>query len=128
MNSNCTTSDNEGVSQRIPHIADALHRAHITWLQIKYDGSFDCGQVAEPTYLLSDGHAVPLGICKGLHEELHTFFRELLELRFPQWDNAEGSRGEFQWHVKSVSCRCVARLDEPCAASNSAGKSLKYRA
>ena len=27
------------------------------------------------------------------------FFREMLELRFPEWAKAEGSRGEFEWGV-----------------------------
>jgi hypothetical protein len=27
------------------------------------------------------------------------FFREMLELRFPEWAMAEGSRGEFEWTV-----------------------------
>jgi hypothetical protein len=24
---------------------------------------------------------------------------KLLELRFPEWDNAEGARGQFQWDL-----------------------------
>jgi hypothetical protein len=31
--------------------------------------------------------------------ELSMFFRELLELRYPGWLNAEGSRGEFEWEL-----------------------------
>jgi hypothetical protein len=29
------------------------------------------------------------------------FFHETLELRFPEWATAEGSRGEFEWNVET---------------------------
>ena len=89
------------VSQRIPHIAEALTQAHVTCVQVKYDGQFDCGVMDDPIYLRSDGIPMHAGVSKGLQAELRTFFTELLELRFPQWDNAEGARGEFQWDLGS---------------------------
>jgi hypothetical protein len=29
------------------------------------------------------------------------FFHETLELRFPEWATAEGSRGELEWNVET---------------------------
>ena len=91
--------DQENLSQRIPHIAAALKGAKVTCVQIKYDGRFDCGNVQDPVYLTSDGVPMDASVPKGLQSELHVFFNELLELRFPEWDNAEGARGEFQWDL-----------------------------
>jgi hypothetical protein len=89
------------VSQRIPHIADALKRANVTCVQIKYDGLFDCGIVEDPVYLTSSAARQDTSVSVELHTELRVFFSELLELRFPAWDNAEGARGEFQWDLNS---------------------------
>ena len=91
----------ETLSQRIPHIAEALRAANVTCVQIKYDGLFDVGVMEDPIYLTSAGVPADHGISTGTHTELRVVFRELLERRFPQWDNAEGARGEFQWHVSS---------------------------
>ncbi|GFE87802.1 hypothetical protein GCM10011488_27560 [Steroidobacter agaridevorans] len=33
------------------------------------------------------------------YRALSLFFRELLETRHPGWQNAEGSRGEFEWEL-----------------------------
>jgi hypothetical protein len=87
------------LSQRIPHIAAALKRANVTCVQIKYEGQFDCGVVHDPIYLMSDGVPMYGDVLRGLQPELSVFFNELLQLRFPQWDNAEGARGEFQWDL-----------------------------
>ena len=87
------------MSRRIPHIAEALKRAKVTCVRVKYDGLFDCGVVDDPLYLSSDGVPVHASMSGGLDAELHVFFSELLELRFPEWDNAEGTRGEFQWDL-----------------------------
>jgi hypothetical protein len=87
------------LSQRIPHIAKALKQTNVTCVQIKYDGQFDLGILEDPIYLTAEGIPVDSGISRALQHELRVFFDELLELRFPQWDNAEGSRGEFQWHL-----------------------------
>ena len=71
----------------------------MTCVQIKYDGRFDCGGVQNPVYLARDGVPMDADVPKGLQYELRVFFSELLELRFPEWDNAEGARGEFQWDL-----------------------------
>ena len=91
--------NDETLSNRIPHIAAALQRAHVTCVQIKYDGQFDYGVVDDPIYLTSDGIPMDGEVSQGARAELRAFFTELLELRFPEWDNAEGARGEFQWDL-----------------------------
>ena len=73
----------------------------MTCVQVKYDGLFDCGIVEDPIYLTSNATQQDDGLSIELHTELRVFFSELLELRFPAWDNAEGARGEFQWDLNS---------------------------
>jgi hypothetical protein len=87
------------VSRGIPHIAEALRRANVTCVQVKYHGLFDCGVLDDPLYLSGDGVPARVNMSGGLDAELHAFFTELLELRLPEWDNAEGARGEFQWDL-----------------------------
>jgi hypothetical protein len=102
------------VSQHLPHVAEVLKRAHVTCVQIKYDGLFDCGVVEDPVYLTSSATQYDGYIPLALEMELRAFFGELLELRFPRWDNAEGARGEFQWDLNADLLahahlvRCVA--------------------
>jgi hypothetical protein len=86
---------------RIPHGAAALKRANVTCVQVKYDGLFDYGIVEDPIYLTSNATQQDDGVSIELHTELRVFFSELLELRFPAWDNAEGAHGEFQWDLNS---------------------------
>jgi hypothetical protein len=90
---------NETVSQRIPHVAAALTQANVTCVRIKYDGRFDRGVMEDPVYLMSDGTPVNIAVAQRLKAELRVFFDELLDLRFPEWANAEGAHGEFQWDV-----------------------------
>ena len=89
----------DSVSQRIPRVASMLKSTRVTCVQFKYHGEFDQGVLNDPVYLLSDGSPVVPGVTHSLQSELCMFFSELLDLRFPQWANAEGARGEFQWHV-----------------------------
>ena len=91
--------EQNNLSQRIPHLATALKLAKVTCVQIKYDGRFDCDAMQDPVYLASDGLPMDAGLPMRLQSELRAFFIELLELRFPEWDNAEGARGEFQWDL-----------------------------
>lgn len=87
------------VSQRIPQVANLLKAAKVVCVQFKYDGQLDYGVLADPVYLLSDGAPVIPGVPSALQSDLRVFFSELLDLRFPQWANAEGARGEFQWDL-----------------------------
>lgn len=103
-----------GMFQHLPHISEALKRTNVTCVQVKYNGLFDCGVVEDPVYLTSNAAQYDGCIPLALGIELHAFFTELLELRFPGWDNAEGARGEFQWDLNADLLahahlvRCVA--------------------
>lgn len=50
---------------------------------------------------MSDGIPGNCALTEELNRELRIFFDELLELRFPNWANAEGAHGEFQWDLGS---------------------------
>ena len=91
--------DHGNLAQRIPHIAVALKLSKVTCVRIKYDGRFDRGAMEDPVCLTGEGVPIDVGIPRAMRAELRVFFSELLELRFPEWDNAEGARGEFQWDL-----------------------------
>jgi hypothetical protein len=99
VHSNDTSSHGDTVSRRIPQVANMLKAAKVVCVQLKYDGQFDYGVLADPVSLLSDGAPVILGVPGAPHSELRVFFSELLDLRFPQWANVEGARAEFQWDL-----------------------------
>lgn len=97
----CKQNPDETVSQRIPHIAAALNRSNVTCVQFKYDGQLGYRAQKDPIYLISDGTPGNSVLTAELNTELRIFFDELLELRFPNWANAEGAHGEFQWDLGS---------------------------
>ena len=99
VHSNDTSSHGDTASQRLPQVANLLKSAKVVCVQFKYDGQFDYGVLADPVYLLSNGTPMIPGVPGALQSELRVFFSELLDLRFPQWANAEGARGEFQWDL-----------------------------
>ena len=53
----------------------------------------------EPIYYTGSHKLLNPSLPTAVRHELRMFFRELLELRFPGWQNAEGSRGEFEWEL-----------------------------
>jgi hypothetical protein len=88
------------VSEFLPEIAAALRQAGIKRVQLFYYGDLDLGTLHYPIFIHStnqDSLAIDSRTCA----EVHVFFSEVLEMRYPQWANAEGARGEFCWDVQS---------------------------
>jgi hypothetical protein len=53
------------------------------------------------TFHEGSGQVTRRGIVRATRQEVEVLFHELLELRFPEWAAAEGSRGEFEWDVEN---------------------------
>jgi hypothetical protein len=88
------------VSTYLPDEIDALRRFNIYVVKMTYEGRFGQRQVGVIEYERLDGRVPAVQPDPSVTEAIAVFFRELLELRFPGWENAEGSRGYFEWHVE----------------------------
>ncbi len=92
------------LSSLLPELAHALRKAHVGAVRVEYDGQFDLPIIEDPVYLSRRGELFTPRLPKSIAVELHAFLSELLELRYPQWANAEGARGEFVWDVSADEC------------------------
>lgn len=86
----------EGLARRLPDAVKALRRSGVAYVRIDYSGAWDQGRVEDPRYYTADMNLMNPPLPLGVRRELRTYFAELLELRYPGWANAEGSRGEFE--------------------------------
>ena len=85
------------MSTRLPHEAEALKSHGIAFVRMEYEGRFGDTEIR---FTCEDEHeAVVAPPSAQVEAEIRVFFAELLELRFPGWDTAEGSRGAFEWTV-----------------------------
>jgi len=87
------------MSRKMPGVTAALRREHVAYVRLIYQGQWDSGRVEDPLFYRADGSLFGRQLMAVARRELSMFFRELLELRYPGWSNAEGSRGEFEWEL-----------------------------
>lgn len=87
------------LSRLMPAVAAALRREHVAYVRVIYQGEWDSGRIEEPLFYRADGSLFGRQLMAVARRELWMFFRETLELRYPGWSNAEGSRGEFEWEL-----------------------------
>jgi hypothetical protein len=87
------------MSPKMPGVAAALRREQVAYVRVIYQGQWDSGRVEDPLFYRADGSLLDRRLMAVAGRELSMFFRELLELRYPGWLNAEGSRGEFEWEL-----------------------------
>jgi hypothetical protein len=85
------------VSSYLPDETEVLRRLDVWFVRMEYDGRFGERKIGDVTYQWLD--ATPNGVRpdEAVTERVAVFFRELLELRFPGWETAEGSCGHFEW-------------------------------
>ncbi|MFL6605756.1 MAG: hypothetical protein ACJ8R9_31145 [Steroidobacteraceae bacterium] len=87
------------VSSYLPEEAEALRRLDVWIARMRYDGRFGERQIGNVTYEWLDERPHEVGPDETITESIAVFFRELLELRFPGWETAEGSCGYFEWYL-----------------------------
>ena len=92
------------LSSLLPEVAHALRKARVGSVRIEYSGQFDFPVINDPVYLSRRGDLFAPRLAKTVTVELRVFLSELLELRYPQWSNAEGARGEFVWDISADEC------------------------
>ncbi len=88
-------------SQCLPDIARAIAGAGVVHLRVSYDGREGFGDMEDPVMYTAGGKLLPTRLPEPMRRRLYRFLEDLLELRFPDWEEAEGARGDFEWHVAS---------------------------
>ena len=85
----------------LPEALSALRAAAITLVRFEYAGQSDYRRTKPIAYHEASGRAVRPQLSRTTSQEIEVFLHELLELRFPEWAVAEGSRGELEWNVET---------------------------
>lgn len=85
----------------LPEALVQLRRAGVLLVRFEYAGQCGCRREKPVTFHDASGRAVGRGISRGIQQDVTVFFHETLELRFPEWAAAEGSRGELEWNVET---------------------------
>lgn len=83
------------LSERLPNVAEELKQAHVALVSIAYDH----GSVGDPRYYTAQRTLVRPGLSATFQSELLSFFKQLLELRYPGWAHVQGVDGVFEWDV-----------------------------
>ncbi|MEJ1962924.1 MAG: hypothetical protein WDO56_15805 [Gammaproteobacteria bacterium] len=86
------------MSLRLPNEAEALRNAGISIVRMGYEGRYGDRQI-EVTFEEKCENATTSSTAP-VEPAIRVFFSELLEIRFPGWETAEGSRGLFEWSVE----------------------------
>jgi hypothetical protein len=107
MNSTYTTSHQPGSTvltshvgfRCLPDVLPALRQARVSLVRFEYSGQTGARRIKPTTFHDDSGRVIDAGLPKRLRQDIDVFLHEVLELRFPDWDEAEGSRGELEWDV-----------------------------
>ena len=83
----------------LPEALRALRAAGIALVRFEYAGQADYRRMKPLTFHDASGRATRPQLPRAICQEIEVFFHELLELRFPEWAAAEGSRGEVEWNI-----------------------------
>jgi hypothetical protein len=88
------------VKERLPVLRTMLLSAHVTQVEIIYDGVGDSGQIESVRYLSALSTEInPFGPTGELKDEIRDLFYDLLESRFGGWENNDGAYGDFNWQL-----------------------------
>jgi hypothetical protein len=96
--SSATRSSHVGV-RCLPDALSALRQAHVSLVRFEYSGQAGARRNKPTTFHDNSGRVIDAGLPKRLRQDIDVFLHELLDLRFPDWADAEGSRGELEWDI-----------------------------
>jgi hypothetical protein len=83
----------------LPEALAPLRAARISLARFEYSGQAGVRRIKPTTFHDNSGRIVDAGVSTRLRQNIDVFLHELLELRFPDWADAEGSRGELEWDI-----------------------------
>jgi hypothetical protein len=83
----------------LPEALPALRQAHVSMIRFECSGQGGARRRKPTTFHDESGRVVDAVLPKKLRQDVDVFLHEVLELRFPDWADAEGSRGELEWDV-----------------------------
>jgi hypothetical protein len=93
-------ADDEDVPAFIGRIDNHMRLDRMNaYVRIDYRGTWDVATMDDPAFYSGNLTLMNPSLPTAMRQELRVFFRELLEIRYPGWQNAEGSRGEFEWEL-----------------------------
>lgn len=107
MNHLHTTSDRAGSAVRsstaglrcLPDALLALREARVSLVRFEYCGQAGVRRIKPTTFHDDSGRVTDARLSKTVRQDIDVFLHELVELRFPDWAAAEGSRGELEWDI-----------------------------
>jgi hypothetical protein len=88
------------MSTYLPGETEVLRRVGILVVSLEYRGQHGERQIGALTFHGTHGGAVSPQVADAVSQHIEVFLHELLEVRFPGWDTAEGARGAFEWIVE----------------------------
>jgi hypothetical protein len=96
----------ENVHRRLPEIARELMAGGVARVFVRYDGCGDSGLIEDVEYLTQDGRrgAAPGGLSAS-EPALIELMYDLVQCRFPGWENDEGACGDLVWDLATDSLR-----------------------
>ena len=86
----------------LPEALPALRAARVSLARFEYSGQGGVRRLKPTTYHDETGRSFSVGVPKTVRQDIDIFFHELLDLRFPAWAYAEGSRGEFERNAQGL--------------------------
>ncbi len=83
----------------LPDAVVALRQADVSLVRFEYSGQAGVRRIKPTRYHDQSGRIMDARMPKAVRQDIDVFLHELLELRFPEWADAQGSRGELEWDV-----------------------------
>ena len=82
-----------------PDALPTLRQAHVSLVRFEYSGQAGARRIKPTTFHDGSGRVMHPCLSKAVRQDIDVFLHELLDLRFPEWADAEGSRGELEWDI-----------------------------
>jgi hypothetical protein len=90
----------KNVRDQLPRLLVQLSDAGVVSAHVSYDGCGDSGQIEDVTFTDAEGKAIyPCDQTTFSEDQIMDLFYDLLEARYPGWENNDGAYGDFTWQL-----------------------------